>query len=187
MTIVLTVPGLGGSSPTHWQSRWEALYPECRQVELSNWNIPERGEWLEGLDTAIRACETPPVVVTHSLSCALLAHWASRHRSVPLKGALMVAPTDVDNRDTLPAEALCFGPMPLGILPFPTVVVSSSNDPYVTEQRAKVFATAWGAGFYNVGPAGHINADSHLDQWDTGWALVQELSAAAHSAANQQA
>ena len=179
MTIVLNMPGLGGSGATHWQSRWEALYPQCRRVENCNWNLPDKDIWLEALDAAIHACEKPPILVAHSLSCALLAHWASRHNSAPVKAALMVAPADVDNHDTLPAEAIGFGPMPLGMLPFPTTVVASANDPYVELQRAQVFATAWGADFHNLGAAGHINADSHLDAWADGWTLLQELRQAA--------
>jgi len=179
MTIVLNIPGLGGSGNEHWQSRWEALYPECRRVEQCNWNIPDKNNWLNALDASIQACETPPVLVAHSLGCALLAHWASRRNSAPVKAAMMVAPADVDNRDTLPAEAACFGPMPLGMMPFPTTVVASTNDPYVVIQRAQVFATAWGADFHNLGEMGHINGDSHLDTWNTGWDLLQEIREAA--------
>lgn len=175
MTVVLNIPGLGGSGPTHWQSRWEALYPECKRIEACNWNIPDVTEWLTALDTSVLACENPPVLVAHSLGCALLAHWALRHKPLPIAAALMVAPADVDNLDTLPAEAVSFGPMALGILPFPAMVVASTNDPYVELHRAKLFAAAWGADFINLGDAGHINADSHLDSWDFGWNLVRSL------------
>jgi hypothetical protein len=175
MTIVLNIPGLGGSGPTHWQSHWETLYPECRRVEQCNWNIPDKTEWLNALDAAVRACNEPPTLVAHSMGCALVAHWASRHKFTPIAAAIMVAPADVDDRDTLPAEIISFGPMPLGMLPFPTLVVASSNDHYVQLNRAKLFAAAWGADFVNIGAAGHINADSHLDTWDFGWNLVQEL------------
>ena len=181
VTPVINIPGLGGSGPKHWQSQWEKLYPQCRRVENCDWNIPDKHSWLDALDAAITACATPPLLVAHSLGCALLAHWALRHGTATVKGALMVAPADVDNRDTIPAEAACFGPMPLGVLPFPTAVVASTNDAYVELQRAQVFATAWGADFHNIGAAGHINADSHLDAWSSGWTLLQELLQSATS------
>ena len=183
MSIVLNIPGLGGGGTTHWQSQWEALYPQCRRVEQCNWNIPDKDEWLNALDAAILSCKTPPILVAHSLGCALLAHWVSRYHSAPIEAALIVAPADVDNRDTIPAEAAGFGPMPLCMLPFPTTVVASTNDPYVALHRAQVFATAWGADFHNLGNAGHINADSHLDVWDAGWNLVQDLRTAANATA----
>jgi hypothetical protein len=175
MTPVLNIPGLGGSGPTHWQSRWEELYPDCRRMGPCNWNLPDKAEWMSALNTSILACAVPPIVVAHSLGCALLAHWGLRHNSAPIKAALMVAPTDVDNRDTIPAEISAFGPMPLGVLPFPTIVIASTNDHYVQIHRAQLFATAWGADFLNLGDTGHINADSHLGQWDFGWELVQNI------------
>lgn len=175
MSPILLIPGLGGSGPTHWQSHWQTARTGCHRVERCDWNIPDKNSWLDALDDAINAFTTPPLLVAHSLGCALLAHWALRRGSAPIKGALMVAPADVDNRDTIPAEAACFGPMPLGLLPFPTTVVASTNDSFVELQRAQVFATAWGSDFHNIGAAGHINADSHLGEWDAGWALLQDL------------
>ncbi|HQR93348.1 MAG: hypothetical protein B7Y15_03100 [Bacteroidetes bacterium 24-39-8] len=35
-----------------------------------------------------------------------------------------------------------------------------------------VFANAWGSQLKNIGPAGHINADSGFGQWDEGLALL---------------
>lgn len=177
MTVILTVPGLGGSGATHWQSHWERTHAHCRRVSMPNWNIPDRTEWVGALDHSVRACESAPILAAHSLGCVAAAHWALRHADTPVKGMLMVAPADVDNRDTIPAEALCFAPMPLGVMPFPTIVVASTTDPYVTIERAQIFATAWGADFVNVGAHGHINADSHLGDWDEGWALIQDLKA----------
>jgi predicted alpha/beta hydrolase family esterase len=65
--------------------------------------------------------------------------------------------------------------MPLRRLPFPSVVVASTDDPYVTTERARRFAEAWGSRFVTVGDAGHINSQSSLGDWPAGFALLQEL------------
>lgn len=176
MSTVLLIPGLGGSGEHHWQSVWEERHPECRCVRQANWNIPEFDAWMDSLHSAIEACVRPPLLVAHSLGCALLAHWAGAHPHTPVAGALLVAPADVDSEDRTPPEAHVFAPMPHAPLPFPTTVVCSSNDPYVSMQRAQILATAWGSDFVNIGPHGHINADSHLGAWDEGWDLLQEIT-----------
>jgi hypothetical protein len=60
-------------------------------------------------------------------------------------------------------------------LPFPSIVVASSNDPYVTLSRAKTFATAWGSEFVMIGEAGHINSASGLGNWEKGLILLNIL------------
>ena len=177
-TTTLLVPGLGGSGPQHWQSLWRQSRPGCSFVHQNNWNLPDYQAWLTGLDAAIRACPRPPIVVAHSLGCALVAHWATQNTAEALvRGALMVAPADVDSDQRTPPEARIFAPMPMTTLPFPATVVASTTDTYVDIQRARVFATAWGAEFVNIGARGHINADSRLDDWDEGWRLLDDLMA----------
>lgn len=181
LKTILTIPGLGGSGPGHWQTYWDEHRPGCKRVHQGNWNIPDYEEWMDGLHNAITACDEPPILVAHSLSCALVAHWAVEHPDIPVHGALLVAPADVDSEEHTPPETWVFSPIPMMALPFPSTVVASSNDPYVSLQRAQVFATAWGASFVNIGPHGHINADAHLKDWDEGWAFLEELGAQKNS------
>lgn len=177
MDIVLTIPGLGGSGPEHWQSFWEDSHQSCRRVLGIDWNFPDKALWLSALDDAINACETPPILAAHSLGCLLAVHWALRVNSAPLKGMLLVAPADADCRDHTPAETACFAPIPLGTLPAPATIVASSNDPYCALARAQLFATAWGADLVNMGALGHLNSDSHLKDWADGWALLGGVAA----------
>lgn len=65
--------------------------------------------------------------------------------------------------------------MPLTPLPFPSLVVASEDDAYVSLAGAKAFADAWGSRFVNVGAAGHINSDSGLGAWPEGRALLETL------------
>ena len=176
LNSVLIVPGLGGSGPEHWQARWEKAHPECHSVQQNNWNLPDFAGWIEGLETAIQNCATPPYLVAHSLGCAVVAHWALEHASTTIQGALMVAPADVNSEDHTPPETRIFAPMPMTPLPFTSTVVASTNDPYVDLQQAKLFATAWGADFVNIGACGHINADSRLEDWDEGWDVLKDMT-----------
>jgi len=68
-----------------------------------------------------------------------------------------------------------FAPIPLLRLPFPSIVVASSNDPFVTIARAQTFASAWGGEFVTMGEVGHINTASGLGAWPEGLALLRNF------------
>src|ERR1051325_2702584 len=112
---VLILPGWLNSGPQHWQSLCERYHPELRRVQ--HWENPMLGDWVETLDAAIAQCGAPPVLVAHSLGCATIAHWAAK-RSRPVRGALLVAPTDLE-RVEAPAALRNFRPIPMVRLPFP--------------------------------------------------------------------
>jgi predicted alpha/beta hydrolase family esterase len=170
---VLILPGLYNSGPEHWQSRWEIAHPEFRRVQQDDWERPACKDWVARLGEAVRA--TPEaVLVAHSSACALVAHWAAERPGGQVRGALLVGPSDPE-APSYPAGPTGFGPMPLQKLPFPSIVVASRNDPYVTLERARLFAAAWGARLVDVGEAGHINSQSGLSEWAFGFGLLQEL------------
>lgn len=174
---VLVVPGLGGSGPEHWQTRWEHLHGYVR-VEQRDWDHPERARWIGELERALAQRGGPCVLVAHSLGCALVAHFvrAGGPAVARICAALLVAPADVDDPSRTPDATRCFAPLPLERLPFPAVVVASTSDPYVGPERAKHFADQWGAAFEDVGDRGHINADSKLDVWAEGHRLLENLT-----------
>ena len=171
---VLVLPGYGDSGPEHWQSLWEAQDAGWRRVVQRDWFAPTLAEWRERLDGAVAACERPPILVAHSLGCVLAAHWA-RHVLRPIAGALLVAPADVDMLALVLDAVATFAPVPLETLPFPSVVVASSDDPYVSVERAQTFARAWGSRFVVIEAAGHINTDSGHGDWPEGRQLLDEL------------
>jgi predicted alpha/beta hydrolase family esterase len=53
--------------------------------------------------------------------------------------------------------------------------VASSDDPYVSVERAREFADAWRSTFTELGSRGHINPASGFGEWPRGEALLQEL------------
>jgi len=174
---VLVLPGYGDSGPQHWQSLWEAADATCRRVVQRDWYAPTLAEWCEALDRAVAACEHPPILVAHSLGCTLVAHWTRQARR-PVAGALLVAPADVDMLALVLDTVASFAPVPLDRLPFPSIVVASSDDPYVSPERAGTFARAWGSRFVLIEGAGHLNTDSGHGDWPEGHRLLEELRGA---------
>jgi predicted alpha/beta hydrolase family esterase len=175
---VLVVAGLWNSGLAHWQTRWEKQFPAWQRVPHRDWTNPHCEEWIAELDASIAASEAgPPILVAHSLGCALVAkwaEWAQRESPLHIAGAFLVAPSDID-APSYPSDAQGFQPMPMAKLPFPSIVVCSSDDPWVTVERARAFAEAWGSRFVEIGKAGHINGDSGHGEWPEGLAMLEEF------------
>ena len=180
---ILLLPGRGNANPAHWLSHWEASDPQMQRVWQREWQTPQCADWVHTLVAVLAQRQTPAVLVAHSVAVALVNHlvaaWPRYHpdRPLPVRGALLVAPSDVES-PTWPPGPLGFAPMPMQRLPFPTLVVASTNDPRVTLERAQVFATAWGARLEVAGALGHLNADSGLGPWPQGRQWLEELLAA---------
>jgi predicted alpha/beta hydrolase family esterase len=174
---VLSVPGLDNSGPGHWQTLWEETRGDTLRVELGQWARPHRNSWIGRLDQAIQSARTPAVLVAHSLGCIAVAWWAAFAGRLPgnrVIGALLVAPADCDDPDTDP-RILPFAPIPLRRLPFPSLLVASRDDPWLRFERAEELAARWGSTMVDVGHSGHINADSALNDWPDGQALLGRL------------
>jgi predicted alpha/beta hydrolase family esterase len=60
-------------------------------------------------------------------------------------------------------------------LPFPSMVVASTDDPYAHIERSRAFAQAWGSRLVEIGDAGHINADRGYGEWPEGERLLEEF------------
>jgi predicted alpha/beta hydrolase family esterase len=176
LPLVLIVPGLGGSGPDHWQTRWETLYPRHVRVVQRDWDRPDRQRWLAALGAALDGAGEPAFLVAHSLGCALVVHAATQPFAARVRAAFLVAPADVDSRSCTPPETRVFAPLPRARLPFPATVVASETDPYMTLDRARGFAADWGAELVDAGPRGHLNADSGLGDWPAGRAIFESLA-----------
>ncbi len=173
---VLILPGWQNSGPGHWQSLWETRHGYQR-VEQHDWMQPLRGDWIARLEEVILDCDEAVVLVAHSLGCILTAAWAAHSRNTHrVKAALLVAPPDVD-REEVRQLLTSWAPVPMKRLPFPSLLLASSRDPYCRPDRAQEFAAAWGAEFADVGPLGHLNADSGLGDWPEAHARLQRLMA----------
>ena len=173
-TRVLLLPGWQNSGPSHWQSRWEQLRGYHR-VEQDDWLWPKRGDWMARLDEVLQQSETPAMLVAHSLGCQLVAAWAAHSQhTARVKAALLVAPPDPE-RDDMPPQLYNWRPIVRQRLPFTSLVVTSSDDPYGSPERAAAMAADWGSDSATIGSRGHINGDSGLGDWADGHAMLRAL------------
>ncbi|MFF7108282.1 alpha/beta hydrolase [Pseudomonas sichuanensis] len=175
----LIVPGWQGSPDNHWQSHWQRSLPNSARVEQQDWLTPQRRDWVQALEQAIAAESSPVILIAHSLGCITVAHWAAQASPSLLRrvrGALLVAPADVERPNCAPALRN-FAPIPLQALPFPSQVVSSDNDPAVSVPRALHLARAWDAEVGLLANAGHINVKSGHERWEQGFAYLFRLQA----------
>jgi predicted alpha/beta hydrolase family esterase len=170
---VLIVPGLHGSGPEHWQTRWEQRYPAFERVTQEDWSQPDLVAWSRRVAQAVQASRRRTLIVAHSFGCLASMHAS---RSIDMRhvaAALLVAPADPEK----------FGVASLvrGVRPrFPSVMIASTDDPWMAAERAAHWAREWGSGFVNAGTLGHINADSGLGDWPQGLAhlaLLAEIDA----------
>ncbi len=170
----LILPGLGNSGVDHWQSYWCLAFRNATRVLQDDWDKPTLASWLNRLDAALAGGTRPAILICHSLSCTLAAHWAARNTPGRVKAVLLVAPSDLERPDAPPATR-DFLPMPQQEFPVPTLVVASTDDNFVRPARAREFAKAWGADYCELPELGHINTVSRLGYWPQGLLLLGRL------------
>lgn len=171
---VLVVPGLNDSGPGHWQTRWLKAHRRFRRVVQPDFATPDLNRWAASVATAIDGCVVPPLVVGHSYGClaAIRAGYLFERR---IAGALLVAPADPDRFGALKR-------LPARALPYPTILVASSDDPWLKLTKAGLLATRWGSELVAIPNAGHLNVDSGHGPWPLGYRLLRRLAARAASA-----
>ena len=172
---VLIVPGLYGSGPEHWQSQWEKRYTEINRVQQRDWDRPACEDWVRSLDDAIRNANDRVILVGHSLGSVTIAHWTA-HYDRRIVGALLVAPSDTE-APTFPGGTKGFSPIPKVLFPFPSIVIGSTNDPYITMERVKELSAAWGSRLIKLGNQGHISTSDGFGPWPKGLRYIKELAA----------
>jgi predicted alpha/beta hydrolase family esterase len=165
---ILIVPGLSGSGPDHWQTRWERQLSTARRVEQASWDEPKRSEWAARIVTEVKRARRPVVLVAHSLGVAAVAHAASALNGAPVRGAFLVGLPDVENPNLIPGLELDFGPLPRDPFPFPSVLIASRTDPHCSYEKAEDLAYSWGAAFVDAGDSGHLNTESGHGPWPEG-------------------
>jgi predicted alpha/beta hydrolase family esterase len=174
---VWIVPGLGGSDEGHWQSRWHRAHAGWKRVEQDDWDRPTRARWVERLGERVRSNGAPVILVAHSLGCATIAHAAAAGLLGDVVGAFLVAMPDVERED-FPSE-VCegFAPLPRRALPFATVMVASTDDPWCDLDVSARWAEVFGATLETVGARHHIGSAAGLGAWDEGLALFDRFAA----------
>jgi predicted alpha/beta hydrolase family esterase len=167
---IIIVPGWRDSGPGHWQSLWAEKLCDAERVTQDDWITPSRAAWIESIGRTILSQSGPVVIAAHSLGCISTTHLPPEV-VVRIQGALLVAPADPERRGVL-AD---FAPVPFQKLPYRSVLVASSNDPFCPVRQAGADARAWGSEFVRVQDGGHLNVESGHGEWPLGLALLQSL------------
>lgn len=165
---ILIVPGLTGSGPDHWQTRWQARLKTARRVEQDNWDRPDRKRWTGRLVEAVAASSRPVLLVAHSCGATTVVHAAAQLPPGRVVGAFLVAPPSERASAAIDVIDRTFVPYPRDPLPFPSLVVASRNDEHCTWDEAGELALAWGSMLVDAGEAGHINTASGHGPWPEG-------------------
>jgi uncharacterized protein len=184
--VVLIVPGLRDHVDAHWQTllgheleargRVVCTVPPMGREEL------DCARRVEAIDRALAEIAEPPIVVAHSGGVIMLAHWALTQQR-PILGALLATPPDFEQPmpDGYPTiDVLRAGgwlPVPRKLLPFPSIVAASRNDPLGRIERVAELARAWGSRFDDLGQVGHLNPASGFGAWARAAIYIDELAA----------
>lgn len=171
---ILIQPGLGNSGEFHWQTLWQSMFPFSKRIKQKNWFNPEASDWVSEIEKSVARSSGKVFIVAHSLGCLAVVHWALKTK-LNIAGALLVAPPDADLLEKN-QMASGFNPLPQLRLPFKSIVVASSNDPYANPGVAQGYASTWGSWYINIGEKGHINAESGLGFWPEGLKILHTLT-----------
>lgn len=160
------VPGYGNSINGHWQEIWYKEIENSYWVEQNDWENPDCEDWVETLDLLIQSLEGPILLVTHSLGGSTVVEWSKKH-TANILGVFLVAVPDVESVK-FPEVITGYQTPLLEKLPFLSLVLASTDDPYSTLDRTKYFSKNWGGEQISIGNLGHVNTDSNIGEWYEG-------------------
>ncbi len=163
---ILIVPGLFGSGPDHWQTRWEQKLSTARRIVQDDWEHPSLVAWRARIVEEVARATRPVVLVAHSLGALASAHAGPRLEG-KVAGAFLVAPPSAKGLAPLDAVEPAFL-APLAPLPFRSLVVASRDDPFAAFEESEALARALGAELADAGLSGHINVESGHGPWPEG-------------------
>lgn len=185
-TVVL-VAGLRGPVATHWQT-WLGHRLDDRgepnvTVPLLGREHIDLDERVAALDAVVRSVDGPVVLVAHSAGVITTVHWARRNPATARRvvGALLATPPDLVSPlgAEYPSLELLgeqgWTPVPVRLLPFPSIVAVSTTDDLADPQRVLSLALAWGSEVEVLGPVGHLNPACGFGPWPHGEDLLARL------------
>lgn len=171
---VLLLHGWGGSNSPHWQS-WLAgeiakEYGTVSFFEFSDYDLPKLDIWKKELKKQLDYFK-PDIVICHSLANILWFHLCNEKSLQEVQKLILVAPPNLKCEIE---ELKSFFPLkaPKNLYAKEATLVTSTNDPYLTQDAAKQLQKELNIEMKVLTDAGHINADSGYGQWD--W-IYEEL------------
>lgn len=176
MYSTVFVAGYENSINGHWQELWYQKTENSYWVEQEDWNNPNCEKWVEALNNVIQSIDGAILLITHSLGGSTVVEWSKKYKADNILGAFLVAIPDVQDKD-LPDTISGYHSPPLEKLPFPSLALASTNDPYSDIERTKYYTDKWGCDLIIIGDKGHINNDSNIGEWPEGKALLEKFIA----------
>ncbi|WP_182359970.1 RBBP9/YdeN family alpha/beta hydrolase [Tomitella gaofuii] len=178
---VVIVPGLRGHVDDHWQTHLAAsLGRTVRTVQPLDTAPLSRAARVAALDAVLDEVEGPVVLVAHSAGVLTTVHWA-QNPTREIQGALLMTPADME--EPLPAPHPTYDevdeggwlPIPRRVLPFPSLLGISTDDPLARYRRVTGMAEVWGSRLVDLGAVGHLNPASGFGPWPRAEELLAEL------------
>ncbi len=169
---ILVVAGHEGSGEAHWQQRLIAKLSSAKLVEQDDWHYGSLAKAVARLVESVAQATKPVIFVAHSAGCVLVAHAVPELISAgvieKVKGAYLVSAPAAGPLGACQGIDPIFTAIPMRRLPFPALLVASSNDPFATPAEQAALAEAWGAELVDAGAQGHINTASGHGPWPEG-------------------
>lgn len=173
---VLLLHGWGGSDFPHWQS-WLAGelakdYGAVSFLKFSDFDFPDLDVWKKELKDELESFK-PDIVICHSLANTLWFHLCTDsevNEISEIDKLYLVAPPSFN---CAVEEIKRFFPLslPTNSMAKETILISSTNDPYMTIDEAKELQKSLNVKMVLLDNAGHINTDSGYGQWP--WILEE--------------
>ncbi|MEA2098541.1 MAG: alpha/beta hydrolase [Campylobacterota bacterium] len=172
---VLLLHGWGGSDKPHWQS-WLASeiasdYGKVSFLKFSDFDFPKLDVWKKELQDELNDFQ-PDIVICHSLANTLWFHLCNDENLQEIEKLFLVAPPsmkcDIEElKEFFPLE------VPKNLNAKDSILITSTNDPYLTQDEAKELQNSLNIEMKVLEDAGHINADSGFGEWS--W-ILSEIS-----------
>ncbi|WOT04374.1 RBBP9/YdeN family alpha/beta hydrolase [Shewanella youngdeokensis] len=180
MLNIVFVAGYGNSTKGHWQHSWSQKVSDSYNsywVEQADWDNPNCADWIDALNVLVQSLQGPILLVSHSLGGSTIVEWSHKYAATGaanVLGAFMVAVPDV-NSEHFPKAITGYGDAPSVKLPFPSLMLASTNDPYATLASTQKMVKQWGCRLTVMGELKHINAESNLGLWPEGYQLLTDF------------
>ena len=181
-STVLIIPGLRDHVEEHWQTHLASKLQKVRTVPPAETNKLNCAHRVARIQAELEKIEGPVILVAHSAGVLMTVHWAAQHHA-QIHGALLVAPPDLsqDWPENYPSPNQLrqegWDPLPKQKLPFPSIVVASTNDHLAQYQAVEAMAETWGSQLVNAGAVGHLNPAAGFGDWPQAEQLILQLDA----------